>query len=54
MDEDDEEQERRRLEKAKSRVPQHKYRDMLQELADRKLDEVMIELDDLDTVRCGY
>jgi hypothetical protein len=50
MDEDDDAQERRRQEKARSRLPQHKYKDMLQELADRKIDEVMIELDDLESV----
>ena len=44
---DDEAQEQRARDKARSRIPQHKYRDLMQELADRKIDEVMIDLDDL-------
>ena len=51
MDEDDEAQQRRRQEKERRRKPQHKYKDMLQELADRKIDEVVIDLDDLYLVR---
>ncbi|KAK3394204.1 MCM2/3/5 family-domain-containing protein [Podospora didyma] len=47
MDEDDDAQQRRQRERAQKRTPQHKYKDMLQLLADRKLDEVVIELDDL-------
>ncbi|KAK1754856.1 DNA replication licensing factor mcm7 [Echria macrotheca] len=47
MDEDDEAQQRRRQERDRRRKPQHKYKDMLQELADRKIDEVVIDLDDL-------
>ncbi|TPX16430.1 mini-chromosome maintenance complex protein 7 [Thyridium curvatum] len=47
MDEDDEAHQRRMQEKARRRAPQHKYRDMLQQLANRKIDEVCIELDDL-------
>ena len=31
--------------------PRRKYMDMLQKVADRELDEVTIELDDLDNVR---
>ena len=34
------------------REPRRKYMDMLQQVADRQLDEVTIELDDLDNVRC--
>ncbi|KAI0155051.1 DNA replication licensing factor mcm7 [Xylariaceae sp. FL1272] len=50
MDDDDEAQhERRRGEKASSRLPKHKYADVMQKLADRSLDEVLIELDDLVT-----
>ncbi|KAK3341679.1 MCM2/3/5 family-domain-containing protein [Lasiosphaeria hispida] len=47
MDEDDDAQARRQLEKARKRTPRHKYKDLLQELADRKIDEVVIDLDDL-------
>ncbi|KAK0731800.1 MCM2/3/5 family-domain-containing protein [Lasiosphaeris hirsuta] len=47
MDEDDEAQARRQQEKARKRAPRHKYKDLLQELADRKIDEVVIDLDDL-------
>ncbi|KAI2463612.1 DNA replication licensing factor mcm7 [Annulohypoxylon bovei var. microspora] len=47
MDEDDEAHERRRKEKAVSRLPQHKYADMMQKLADRAIDEVLVELDDI-------
>jgi len=49
MDEDEDHEQRRR-EKARSRVPHHKYKDMLQDLADRKIDEVKIDLDDVDNV----
>ncbi|KAI1207997.1 DNA replication licensing factor mcm7 [Annulohypoxylon truncatum] len=47
MDEDDEAHERRRKEKAAAKLPKHKYADMMQKLADRTLDEVLIELDDI-------
>ncbi|KAL2016529.1 hypothetical protein VTK56DRAFT_3423 [Thermocarpiscus australiensis] len=47
MDQDDEAHQRRQQEKARRRTPQHKYKDMLQELADRKINEVVIDLDDL-------
>jgi len=47
MDEDEGAQQRRQQEKARRKTPQHKYKEMLQELADRKIDEVVIELDDL-------
>ncbi|KAI2633811.1 DNA replication licensing factor mcm7 [Hypomontagnella submonticulosa] len=47
MDEDDEEHERRRKEKAAARMPKHKYADIMQKLADRAIDEVLIELDDV-------
>lgn len=51
MDEDEGAQRRRQQEKARKRLPQHKYRDMMQKLADRKIDEALIDLDDLATVR---
>lgn len=51
MDEDDDAAQRRLQEKARRRTPQHKYKDMLQQLADRKSDEICIDLDDLATVR---
>ncbi|KXX78706.1 DNA replication licensing factor mcm7 [Madurella mycetomatis] len=47
MDEDDNAQQQRQRDKARNRAPQHKYKDMLQELADRKISEVVIDLDDL-------
>ena len=34
----------------RARDPKKKYMEMLQEVADRRLDEVCIELDDLDAV----
>ncbi|KAI0404833.1 DNA replication licensing factor mcm7 [Xylaria palmicola] len=49
MDEDDEAQEQRRRDKAASKQPRHKYADMMQKLADRSIDEVLVELDDLVT-----
>lgn len=51
MDEDDEVHQRRLQEKARRRTPQHKYKDMLQQLKDRKTDEFLIDLDDLASVR---
>lgn len=50
MDEDDQTRQRRQEERAKRKTPQHKYNDMLQLLADRKIDEFAIDLDDLATV----
>jgi DNA replication licensing factor MCM7 len=47
MDEDEEAGERRRQEKESRREPQYKYKDMLQQLADRTIDEMTIDLDDL-------
>ncbi|KAH0499359.1 hypothetical protein TgHK011_006560 [Trichoderma gracile] len=49
MDEDDQTRQRRQQERAKRKTPQHKYSDMLQLLADRKIDEFAIDLDDLAT-----
>lgn len=50
MDEDSESANRRRQEKQRQREPQHKYMDLLQKLADRSTDEIVIDLDDLTTV----
>lgn len=50
MDEDDEAGERRRQEKEKRRAPQYKYRQLLQELANRTIDEITIDLDDVAAV----
>ncbi|KAI1652909.1 DNA replication licensing factor mcm7 [Daldinia decipiens] len=47
MDEDDEAHERRRREKATAKLPKHKYADLMQKLADRAIDKVLIELDDV-------
>lgn len=50
MDDDDEAGERRRLAKHRKNVPQYKYKQILQDLADRKTDEITIDLDDLAAV----
>lgn len=50
LDDDDEGQNRRQREKARKRLPQHKYKEVLQKLADRQADEIVIDLDDLATV----
>lgn len=50
MDEDEQARDRRQQERAKRKTPQHKYNDMLQQLANRRLDEFAIDLDDLVTV----
>ncbi|KAK1783647.1 MCM2/3/5 family-domain-containing protein [Copromyces sp. CBS 386.78] len=47
MDEDDDAQEQRRRERARRRAPRHKYKELLQELADRNINEMVIDLDDL-------
>jgi DNA replication licensing factor MCM7 len=51
MDEDEEAAQRRQQEKERRRTPQLKYRNMLQKLANREIDEFTIELDDLAEVR---
>lgn len=52
MDEDDEDETRRRAEREAKKQPYHKYKDIMRRLADRKIDEVLIDLDDLQQV-CG-
>lgn len=47
MDEDNEDEERRRQERANRKKPYHKYKDLMQQLANRDIDEVLIELDDI-------
>jgi DNA replication licensing factor MCM7 len=47
MDEDDNAQQQRRRQRTEKQPPRHKYRDMLQQLADRKVGEIVIDLDDL-------
>ncbi|KAG8419763.1 Belongs to the MCM [Metarhizium acridum] len=47
MDEDEESGDRRRKEKGNQRTPQHKYKELLQQLADRTIDEITIDLDDV-------
>ncbi|KAK0748275.1 MCM2/3/5 family-domain-containing protein [Apiosordaria backusii] len=49
MDEDDEGGQQRRRQQRAQKEPVHKYKLMLQELADRKINEVAIELDDIHT-----
>lgn len=51
---DEEAVSRRRQEKERQRLPHHKYRDILQQLADRTVDEITIDLDDLRTVCLGF
>jgi DNA replication licensing factor MCM7 len=51
MDEDgNAQQQRQRQQKATRKGPYFKYKEMMQELADRKIDEVTIDLDDIVTV----
>ncbi|KAJ6784851.1 hypothetical protein PWT90_08704 [Aphanocladium album] len=47
MDEDDETGARRRRDKEQRRAPHHKYKEIMQKLADRTQDEIVIDLDDL-------
>ncbi|EGX91415.1 DNA replication licensing factor mcm7 [Cordyceps militaris CM01] len=47
MDDDDETGDSRRRDKEQSRAPRHKYKEILQKLADRVRDEIVIDLDDL-------
>lgn len=47
MDDDDEDEDRRRQERANRKKPYHKYKDLMQQLANRDIDEVLIELDDI-------
>lgn len=55
LDEDDGAQDRRRQERReraqRRKGPHHKYKEIMQDLADRKTQEVTIDLDDLATVR---
>lgn len=50
MDEDDNAQELRRRQKASQKQPKHKYGELMQQLADRTSDEVLVELDDIASV----
>ena len=54
MDEDEGAAERRRQEKERHRTPQYKYKDMMQQLANREIDEIRIDLDDLETVSIQF
>ncbi|KAJ3477798.1 hypothetical protein NLG97_g8741 [Lecanicillium saksenae] len=47
MDEDDSTGARRRRDKEQRRAPHHKYKEIMQKLADRTQDEIVIDLDDL-------
>lgn len=51
MDEDDNAQQQRRRQKAARQQPKHKYAEMMQQLANREVDEVLVDLDDIVTVR---
>lgn len=50
MDDDNEEEERRRQDNANRKKPYHKYKEMMRQLADRKIDEILVELDDITQV----
>jgi hypothetical protein len=55
MDDDNgEARERSRQEKENRRTPQHKYKLLLQQLADRTIDEITIDLDDVHAVSNAY
>jgi DNA replication licensing factor MCM7 len=55
MDDDDEEgQSARRKTKTQAKEPSHKYKDLLQKVADRYEDEITIDLDDLAKVRSAF
>ena len=53
MDEDEQAAERRRQERQQKRVPQYKYKNELQKLANRTSDEIIIDLNDLAEVCTG-
>lgn len=50
MDEEDDTGDRRRRDKEQRRTPNHKYKEMMQKLADRIIDEIVLDLEDLATV----
>ena len=52
MDEDEETGDGRQHERARRNMPQYKYKDMLQQLADRMIEEFAVDLDDLAAVSC--
>ncbi|ROW11011.1 hypothetical protein VMCG_00894 [Cytospora schulzeri] len=47
MDDDNDEEELHRQERADRKKPYHKYKDLMQQLANRKIDEVLVDLDDV-------
>lgn len=47
MDDDNDDEELQRQERADRKKPYHKYKDLMQQLADRKIDEVLVDLDDV-------
>lgn len=51
---DSDEAEQRREQRAAERLPQKKYMKLLQDVADRKENEITIELDDLVVVRIWH
>lgn len=58
LDEDENAQDRRRQERRdraqRRKGPHHKYREIMQDLADRKVQEVTVDLDDVATVRVPH
>lgn len=55
MDDDNEEEELQQQERADRKKPYHKYKDLMQQLANRKIDEVLVDLDDVNQVhKCAF
>lgn len=53
MDDDNDEEELHRQERADRKKPYHKYKEIMQQLANRKIDEVLVDLDDVSQVHKG-
>jgi DNA replication licensing factor MCM7 len=51
MDEDEQAGQRRRQDREQRKTPEHKYKKILQKLANREVDEIRVDLDDLAAVR---
>lgn len=51
---DDDEGAGRRQQQRQKRVPEYKYKNMLQKLANREIHEVILDLDDLAAVRNAH
>jgi DNA replication licensing factor MCM7 len=53
MDDDDGAAEERQRQRQQKRVPQYKYKEALRQLANRQIDTITVDLDDLQTVCYG-